>query len=276
MSSAQYRPGIRNGRVRSRTENRAATRTDAQVESTKSRVGIAGRSGLMVLTTIIVAGLVVGVGFVLALQTQQQIHRIGIDEARLKAQFHEISNRQRVETLEQQRAFNQAEQMALVQPGGGSAPAGFDKFGAGMAPLEVFPAATGGRGETVGAPRPGGVPEGRPEERPGEREVRRDLNGGGVVRSIRRGDGDPRPTGRPRAGAGKRAGATVEKRGPERHRQAVVRAASKAAPPARSAPRKTGAGRSRVSSQAVRVAARETQRRSESGRGGRAVTREGR
>lgn len=139
MRTAHYRPEVKNGQVRSRRVARASvsagksrpaggvdrrargaergTAENGAVRTAIAGMSVAGRSGLMVMATIIVAGLVVGAGFVLALQTQNRIYRIGVDEARLKAQLHQISNRQRVESLAQEQVFNQVETMALVQPG---------------------------------------------------------------------------------------------------------------------------------------------------------------
>lgn len=118
MRTAHYRPEVRNGQVKSRQAARTAVSVgkSRREELTSRRVLVAGRSGFMVMTTIIVAGLVVGTGFVMALQTQNNIYRIGLDDARLKAQLHQISNQQRVESLEQERVINQVEKMALVQP----------------------------------------------------------------------------------------------------------------------------------------------------------------
>ena len=119
--SAIYRPRVQNGPVANRPAvSRSVPRNDGKAAKrarSRTREGAVVSEGAMVLYAVIGIGLVLSAGFVFALRTQGRIHRLGIDDTKLKSELHEMANRQRSETLEQQKALHQADTTALLQPG---------------------------------------------------------------------------------------------------------------------------------------------------------------
>ena len=119
--SAIYRPRVQNGPVANRPAvSRSVPRNDgkaAKRATSRTREGAVVSEGAMVLYAVIGIGLLLSAGFVFALRTQGRIHRLGIDDTKLKSELHEMANRQRSETLEQQKALHQADTTALLQPG---------------------------------------------------------------------------------------------------------------------------------------------------------------
>lgn len=124
MKAQTYRPRVQNGQVARRQSRPATVRATAQSVGRRrggsSRVAeqAVTRSGARVLGTIIVIGTVIAAGFLLALQSQLNINQIGQKDAELKAEFYEMANRQRVETLRQQQALSDAEAAVLTQKNG--------------------------------------------------------------------------------------------------------------------------------------------------------------
>ena len=124
MKAQTYRPRVQNGQVARRQSRPATDRATAQSVGRRrggsSRVAAqaVARDGSRVLWTIIVLGTVIAAGFLLALQSQLNINQIGHKDAELKAEFHEMANRQRVETLRQQQALSEAEAAVLTQKNG--------------------------------------------------------------------------------------------------------------------------------------------------------------
>lgn len=114
MKAQTYRPRVQNGTV-ARRHSRAATN---RVASRRASEKVAVRDGSPVLWTIIAIGTVIAAGFLLALQSQLNIYQMGQKDAELKAEFHDMANRQRVETLRQQQALNDAENAVLAQQNG--------------------------------------------------------------------------------------------------------------------------------------------------------------
>jgi len=119
--SAIYRPRVQNGPVAKRPAvSRSVPRNDGKAAKrtrSRTREGAVVAEGATVLYAVIGIGLVLSAGFVFALRTQGRIHRLGIDDAKLKSELHEVANRQRSETLEQQKALHRADTTALLQPG---------------------------------------------------------------------------------------------------------------------------------------------------------------
>jgi len=119
--SAIYRPRVQNGPVANRPAvSRSVPRNDGKAAKrarSRKREGAVVSEGATVLYAVIGIGLVLSAGFVFALRTQGRIHRLGIDDTKLKSELHEVANRQRSETLEQQKALHQADTTALLQPG---------------------------------------------------------------------------------------------------------------------------------------------------------------
>ncbi len=119
--SAIYRPRVQNGPVANRPAvSRSVPRNDGKAAKrarSRTREGAVVSEGATVLYAVIGIGLVLSAGFVFALRTQGRIHRLGIDDTKLKSELHEMANRQRSETLEQQKALHQADTTALLQPG---------------------------------------------------------------------------------------------------------------------------------------------------------------
>ena len=119
--SAIYRPRVQNGPVANRPAvSRSVPRNDGKAAKrarSRTREGAVVSEGAMVLYAVIGIGLVLSAGFDFALRTQGRIHRLGIDDTKLKSELHEMANRQRSETLEQQKALHQADTTALLQPG---------------------------------------------------------------------------------------------------------------------------------------------------------------
>ena len=119
--SAIYRPRVQNGPLANRPAvSRSVPRNDGKAAKrarSRTREGAVVSEGATVLYAVIGIGLVLSAGFVFALRTQGRIHRLGIDDTKLKSELHEVANRQRSETLEQQKALHQADTTALLQPG---------------------------------------------------------------------------------------------------------------------------------------------------------------
>lgn len=118
--SAIYRPKVQNGQVASRRAvNRGVSRNGEQTAKRGKSLaseGTVAHEGTTVLYAVIGIGLLLSVGFISALMTQGRIYRLGIDDTKLKSELHEVANRQRAESLEQQKALHQADTAALLQP----------------------------------------------------------------------------------------------------------------------------------------------------------------
>ena len=117
-----YRQKIENGRVVVRS-NAAGRRSDAATKrSGKSiRADQAGRAvpqvtGQSVIVILIGFGLLVTLVNVFSLRDQNQIRVLGMNEANLKGTIHRLGNAQQAEMLEKQRALNDVEKMALLDP----------------------------------------------------------------------------------------------------------------------------------------------------------------
>jgi hypothetical protein len=117
-----YRQKIENGRVVVRS-NGAGRRSDAATKrSGKSiRADQAGRAvpqvtGQSVIVILIGFGLLVTLVNVFSLRDQNQIRVLGMNEANLKGTIHRLGNAQQAEMLEKQRALNDVEKMALLDP----------------------------------------------------------------------------------------------------------------------------------------------------------------
>jgi len=117
-----YRQKIENGRVVVRS-NGAGRRSDAGAKRSgkSSRADQAGRAvprvtGQSVVMILIGFGLLVTLVNVFSLRDQNQIRVLGMSEANLKGTIHRLGNAQQAEMLEKQRALNDVEKMALLDP----------------------------------------------------------------------------------------------------------------------------------------------------------------
>lgn len=126
MSSARtYRQRVNNGPVarRSATATGRSARKSPAAAAARRRAGrVDPAGGLVVILLILFVGGSITWFFVTALNYQFEVDRIGIAEAQLKQQIHHLSNAQRVEVVEHQRALNDAEKMALSAAGLSLAP----------------------------------------------------------------------------------------------------------------------------------------------------------
>jgi hypothetical protein len=110
-----YRKQVRNGRVVVRQV--VATR----VGSRAGRPGMrgdqggapTGSDGARVLWAVILLGTLIASGFILALQSEEQVYQLGRADANLKADFLDLANRQRVEESRLQEALDAAEREVL-------------------------------------------------------------------------------------------------------------------------------------------------------------------
>src|SRR5262245_4264408 len=140
MRVQTYRTKIQNGVV-SKRRNRPAVsqasrrpvRKKVGEKGSRTRVRRSGASGSRrsrqrqrganVLWMLMLVGALLAGGFVFAMRSQINVYQYGQAEAQLKSELDEMTNRQRYEMLQRERALNPrkidraAKQAGLVQPG---------------------------------------------------------------------------------------------------------------------------------------------------------------
>lgn len=121
MSSARtYRQRVNNGPVARRNTTvagRSAGKSPAMTAARRRPGRVDPADGLVVILIIILVGGAITWFTLTALNYQFKVDRIGIAEATLKQQIHHLSNAQRIEVAEHQRALSDAEKMALSDAG---------------------------------------------------------------------------------------------------------------------------------------------------------------
>jgi hypothetical protein len=106
-----YRKQVRNGPVvqRGTTASRQGSRSRRS-----SSASNAGQDGSRVLWAIILLGGVVASGFLLALQSQGKVRRLGRQDAELKAEFHELAKQQRFDDDRRRQAIDEVQRKTLA------------------------------------------------------------------------------------------------------------------------------------------------------------------
>lgn len=113
-----YRKQIRNGPVveRGANANRQGPRSRRPVSPSGRPDHGARPDGSRVLTAVILAGAVIASGFLLALQSQKEVRRLGGEDAKFKAEFYDLAKRQRVEEFRQHQAIDEVQRKVLALP----------------------------------------------------------------------------------------------------------------------------------------------------------------
>ena len=106
-----YRKQVRNGPVVQR--GTIASRQGSRSRRSSSASN-AGHDGSRVLWAIILLGGVVASGFLLALQSQGKVRRLGREDAELKAEFHELAKQQRFDDDRRRQAIDEVQRKALA------------------------------------------------------------------------------------------------------------------------------------------------------------------
>lgn len=106
-----YRKQVRNGPVVQRGSIASREGSRSRRSSSASSTG---QDGSRVLWAVILLGGVVASGFLLALQSQGKVRRLGRQDAELKAEFHELAKQQRFEDDRRHRAIDEVQQKVLA------------------------------------------------------------------------------------------------------------------------------------------------------------------